>query len=454
MHLTRERKPRGYWTRERVLVDARRHTYQAEWIRASSGAFTVARRNGWLQEACAHMTSPKIPMGYWTLETLKADARNYTTRAAWKKASQSSYSTAVQQGLLKECCAHMDRLRKPDGYWTSARCIESASRFDTVAEWSLAEPAAYDAAKRHGWIALATKHMVRVFSHGERTLYMLLLQHDIKFEYQKRFEGLRDKKPLPFDFYLPDFGLVIEYQGRQHFAASKSSMFRRELSAIQRRDAQKKAFADRSGLSYLQINDERVDGIEAAVLSRLHEIAERRGIDLQLRKRALTAVEKIRVAHLGKWTKEAVLADARRFRTLPEWSKCGNAACQIAYRNGWIAEATAHMTTTQKPKNYWSKERVVESARRYSARMQWFEAEQAAYTTAVKRGWLKEATAHMTLVRNAVKRPKDQLTKDALLRDARQYRTLKEWRTASRRSYRYTRDRGWLDEASAHMVGG
>ena len=40
-----------------------------------------------------------------------------------------------------------------------------------------------------------------------------------KYEFQKRFEDCKDKKQLPFDFYLPDYNCCIEYDGRQHFQA-------------------------------------------------------------------------------------------------------------------------------------------------------------------------------------------------------------------------------------------
>jgi len=41
----------------------------------------------------------------------------------------------------------------------------------------------------------------------------------INFETQKRFEDCRDKRTLPFDFYLPEHNLCIEYQGKQHYYA-------------------------------------------------------------------------------------------------------------------------------------------------------------------------------------------------------------------------------------------
>ena len=31
------------------------------------------------------------------------------------------------------------------------------------------------------------------------------------------FEDCIDKRPLPFDFYLPEYNICIEYQGQQHY---------------------------------------------------------------------------------------------------------------------------------------------------------------------------------------------------------------------------------------------
>ena len=39
----------------------------------------------------------------------------------------------------------------------------------------------------------------------------------IEFIQEKRFVDCRDKKPLPFDFYLPQYNLIIEFDGRHHF---------------------------------------------------------------------------------------------------------------------------------------------------------------------------------------------------------------------------------------------
>ena len=53
-------------------------------------------------------------------------------------------------------------------------------------------------------------------SSGERQIRQWLEKHDIKYVFQKTFKDCRDKYPLPFDFYLPDNVICIEYDGGQH----------------------------------------------------------------------------------------------------------------------------------------------------------------------------------------------------------------------------------------------
>ena len=51
----------------------------------------------------------------------------------------------------------------------------------------------------------------------EKEIKLLLEESKIKFEVQKRFDWLRDKNPMPLDFYLPEYNIAIECQGEQHF---------------------------------------------------------------------------------------------------------------------------------------------------------------------------------------------------------------------------------------------
>lgn len=54
-------------------------------------------------------------------------------------------------------------------------------------------------------------------SKGEKRIKWFLDDNNISYIYQNKFEECRDQFPLPFDFYLPEYNLVIEYDGEQHF---------------------------------------------------------------------------------------------------------------------------------------------------------------------------------------------------------------------------------------------
>lgn len=54
-------------------------------------------------------------------------------------------------------------------------------------------------------------------SKGELVIKKILDLYNVSYEMWYWFDDCRDKKPLPFDFYLPDYDVCIEYQGEQHY---------------------------------------------------------------------------------------------------------------------------------------------------------------------------------------------------------------------------------------------
>ena len=54
-------------------------------------------------------------------------------------------------------------------------------------------------------------------SHGEAQITQWLKQYDMIGIPQKRFTDCVDIKSLPFDFYIPELNVCIEYQGEQHY---------------------------------------------------------------------------------------------------------------------------------------------------------------------------------------------------------------------------------------------
>ena len=53
---------------------------------------------------------------------------------------------------------------------------------------------------------------------GEDKIISILRDADIEYVHQYKFTDCIDKRPLPFDFYLPKYNLCIEFDGQQHFS--------------------------------------------------------------------------------------------------------------------------------------------------------------------------------------------------------------------------------------------
>ena len=54
-------------------------------------------------------------------------------------------------------------------------------------------------------------------TYGEQEVANILKRYNIKYKFQHKYKDCRFINPLPFDFYLPDYNILIEYDGEQHY---------------------------------------------------------------------------------------------------------------------------------------------------------------------------------------------------------------------------------------------
>lgn len=95
-------------------------------------------------------------------------------------------------------------------------------------------------------------------SHGERQIRQWLKERDITCIYQKTFSDCRNKKELPFDFYLPDYNMCIEYDGQQHFepvdfAGKGKEWAKEQFLVIQLHDQIKNQYCQEHNVQLLRI---------------------------------------------------------------------------------------------------------------------------------------------------------------------------------------------------------
>ncbi len=83
-------------------------------------------------------------------------------------------------------------------------------------------------------------------SYPERLMIALLNENNIVYEYQKIFKDLRHRR---FDFYLPDYNIVIETHGQQHYNENEEWYKKSKES-----DTIKKDYCKKKEIKYIEVN--------------------------------------------------------------------------------------------------------------------------------------------------------------------------------------------------------
>ena len=121
-------------------------------------------------------------------------------------------------------------------------------------------------------------------SFGELMVGRFLMNHNIAFEKQKTFIGCEDSGKLRFDFWLPLYGLCIEFDGQQHYKSVPLWDSDCSLEDRQRRDAIKTKYCEENDIILLRIPYWEKDNIESILTDWLflHNAGEANSSDVGL----------------------------------------------------------------------------------------------------------------------------------------------------------------------------
>jgi Zn finger protein HypA/HybF involved in hydrogenase expression len=102
-------------------------------------------------------------------------------------------------------------------------------------------------------------------SKGEIIIENYLKNSGINYLIQKTFQDCRNKRLLPFDFYLPDFNLIIEYQGDQHYKPIKIFGGNDAFIRIQQNDKIKKEYCITHGIKFIELNKDNINELQTII---------------------------------------------------------------------------------------------------------------------------------------------------------------------------------------------
>ena len=90
-------------------------------------------------------------------------------------------------------------------------------------------------------------------SKGEKEIRLYLDNNNINYVIQKKFNGCRHKRKLPFDFYLPNYNMCIEYDGIQHFEPIGIFGGNKRYDEQQIKDNLKNVFCEKENIILIRI---------------------------------------------------------------------------------------------------------------------------------------------------------------------------------------------------------
>lgn len=109
-------------------------------------------------------------------------------------------------------------------------------------------------------------------SKGEKHIAELLTNKNITFIRQKTFEDCKGKsRKLLFDFYLPQYNILIEYDGRQHFEAFDFFGGDEALQRVKLHDKIKNEYADKNNIKLIRIKyTTQLDGFQEILFKEIN----------------------------------------------------------------------------------------------------------------------------------------------------------------------------------------
>ena len=99
-------------------------------------------------------------------------------------------------------------------------------------------------------------------SKGALKIKNILDINNIEYIQEMKFNDCRNKNPLPFDFYLPEYKTCIEFDGRQHFESIEHWEGDNGLLKIKKNDSIKNEYCKDNDIKLIRIPYYEIDNIE------------------------------------------------------------------------------------------------------------------------------------------------------------------------------------------------
>ncbi len=403
------------WTKERIKEEALKFNTRTEFNRGkvigsneinykAKYAYSIAAKNGWLDEVCVHM---KININKHS---------RYIYAYIWEDVKE------VYIGLTQDCKTRFNQHKKNK---TGIVYLNTLKRGEPKIKILTSKPVLVKNAPKH-----EEKWKLKYEDLGYKTINVAktgsLGSYSRIWDYEKvKQEALKYNKRT--DFHLNGGGAVVWAKKNKCLEDVCSHM---EL-IIGKWDIFENVQAE--ALKY-KTRKEFKKGCKSASDAAYRN----KWMDI------LYPKDQLKIGDMGYWMiKENVMAAALKCKTKTQFSEEYHGAYNSAKRNGWFEEACSHMDVLV---NKWDNiEDIKTEARKYKTKTEFAKGSSAAYSMAKKRGWYKEICSIFPKIKTKWS------CYDDVKKEALKYNTRGEFNEKNGSAYNSAISNGWLDEICSHM---
>lgn len=304
--------------------------------------------------------------------------------------------------------------------WTKERCLSTLKTCNSLSEFKVCFPGAYDSCLANNWMADVHKIYPETYSIDE------IRKEAAKYQYRQDFwrysrdaynSALKQRvlEKICFEFGLKTRSAIDDIRNALNMNVSKQELD--ELRIVALKYKSKGAFQKGDMDAYRKAYSL---GVLPAICS--HMISKRK-----------------------YWSKEECRSIALKYKDRKEFRKNDKNAFSAAYDHGWLDEICSHMPKPE-PLKRWTKEKCAIIAKKYKNKMAMRRYDLKAYNAAYEHGWLDEICIHMA----KQKHPKV-WTKEECAVIAKKYKKRTDLMKNDSKAYNAAKAYGWLDEICTHM---
>ncbi len=455
MHLPKRKRTLRTWPPDRVARVAKKYPTRKTFQLGSPGAYRAALRLGIIDSVSLHMVRSRVPKGHWTIDLINAAAKKYKSRAAFRKYAPAAFAAAWKHGMIDSVSGHMKALRRPD--WSPEQIAQEAKKFTSRSEFERRSLGAYKAAHRRKLLDEVCAHMhpkghrykraLYIYEFGDKSVYV-----GLTYDYERRHrQHMSGSKRIIEKARQFGYRLIRENEWLLPEKAAREEA--KQLRSYSSRGWEVINFSKAGSLGgSLHKWTPATLCVEVRKYRTLAEFKQHsRGAYHAAWKTgildSLCAGLKRTKQPNGKWTRAAVLREAKKYRTRNEFLANAGGAYHAARRFELMKQACAHMRQFTLPKGSWTQAKILKSARTCGDRTQFQREFPGAYDAAIRLRLLPQI--HRMIPR---RRREPFWTDDRLISEAKKYSTRMDFKTHAPSAYVIAGRKGIRDKVCSHMV--